>query len=339
MKILLVSGGDSDFSTADPIERYAMRISEILRKRVNIEFAGAKSSSLLSRLECKRRVERMSKDFDAVHITTQGLGYLCGSLDAPAVVTCHDLIPFLFPRASFQEYLQKRSVKNSAKADGIISVSQNTKKDILSMLHCPETRVRVILQGLDKIFRPFRARKFCFDRNYRHILYTGSDLPHKNVPLLLKAFRRIAEKEDVKLVKTYANQKTLELIRSFGIEDKVIVTGMLPFEELPHLYNSCDLFAYPSLYDGWGLTPLEALGCGLPVVCSSASSLPEVVGSASLLFDPANERELETCILKILRDETLARELSRKGLKRARKFSWEKTAKETLAVYEELARK
>ncbi|MGB9880037.1 MAG: glycosyltransferase family 4 protein, partial [Anaerolineae bacterium] len=120
------------------------------------------------------------------------------------------------------------------------------------------------------------------------------------------------------------------------IADRVVFTGYVPDEDLPALYSGADLFVFPSLYEGFGLPPLEAMACGTPVVCSKASSLPEVVGDAALMVDPYDVEALAEAMHRVLSDAVLREELRGKGLARAQQFTWEKAARETLAVYEEV---
>ena len=156
-------------------------------------------------------------------------------------------------------------------------------------------------------------------------MYVGNLKPHKNLKRLLEAFKDIDEIEDTVLIlvgKAFENHNVNAYEKQYGIEDKVIHTGIVSQTELVDFYNLADLFVFPSLYEGFGIPPLEAMACGTLVTCSNTSSLPEVVGDSACIFDPLNIDEIKKTINKCLKDDLLMRELIKRGFERCNKFKW-----------------
>ncbi len=279
------------------------------------------------------------------------------------VLTVHDLIPLHFPqyfswRERFYFYqVLKRGIK---KARRIITVSQYTRKDILDNFKVEEEKIRVIPNAVGKIFRPLESgerverfkKKYAITKPY--ILYVGNQKPHKNLGNLLQAFELLREKLKNRYALVIAspssrvnksaageNLSALPGRQSGGGRDKLdsclIHLGNISDEELPLLYNGAELFAFPSLYEGFGLPPLEAMACGTPVLSSNATSLPEVIGEAGVMVNPRDSKGMSEKIWKILSDKELRDSLIKKGLARAKLFSLNKFAEATLRVYKEIA--
>ena len=265
------------------------------------------------------------------------------------VVTIHDIIAYKFPdsvnllpRIRFKLLLPK-IIKNS---DKIITDSYHSKSDLVNHFNVPDEKIEVIYLGVEDRFRILPPDKVCkvkdkYGLSFPFILYVGVLAKHKNIPVLLEAFNITLKKGlNYKLViageKAWKFQHIFETLHKLGLQEEVIFTGHVPDEDLPALYNAADLFVYPSLYEGFGLPPLEAMACGIPVIVSNTSSLPEVVSDAGFLFDPLNSVELADAIYKVLTDENLKNNMVTKGLKRAKFFSWEKCAMETLNIYRRL---
>lgn len=260
------------------------------------------------------------------------------------IVTVHDIRQHVFPEFNIETILSylllSRTLKN---ADKIIADSNNTKKDLISYFHIPEDKIHVIYLAANKIFKPLndqeiKAVKERYNLNFPFILYIGNLTKHKNIPLLIKAFYDVKQMGcPQKLVitgkKKWKYKEIFNTIDKLDLHDEVIFTGYVPEEDLPALYNSADLFVYPSIYEGFGLPPLEAMACGCPVVTSNASSLPEVVGDAGIMVDPNSANELSNAINIVLKNDVLRKNLVIKGLNRAKMFSWEKCAKDTISVY------
>jgi len=174
----------------------------------------------------------------------------------------------------------------------------------------------------------------------RFILFLGTIEPRKNIINLIKAFAKLqtCEPANLKLViggaKGWFYEDVFARVEELGLRDEVLFPGYIPASELPLWYNAAELFVYPSLYEGFGLPPLEAMACGTPVVATNTSSLPEVVGKAGMLVDPLAVEELAEAMRRVLNDETLWQEMRGQGLRRAQGFSWTKTAQETVQVYQ-----
>ncbi|MGB8657586.1 MAG: glycosyltransferase family 1 protein [Candidatus Zixiibacteriota bacterium] len=240
-------------------------------------------------------------------------------------------------------------MKDYAKrCDGIITVSESSKEEIVRLLEVPPEKVVVTYGGYSEKFRPQgdgQDRETVM-KKYRiggdFILYVGTLEPRKNLKGLIEAYARSRAKEDFLLVLaggTGWNYKHIfRLVEQLSLRDRVIFCGYVPEPDLPALYRGASLFAYPSFYEGFGLPPLEAMACGTPVVVSDTTSLPEVVGDAGIYVDPLDIEQIAASIDTVLSDSQLARTLRQRGLERAKLFSWERTAKETLELYLKIAR-
>ncbi len=271
--------------------------------------------------------------------------------DIKKVLTIHDLTPIQFPEMHTREtnITWKTSlnlIKN--RTEIIIAISNSTKNDIIDLLKIPENRIQVIHEAADERYKPLKNKelvleeiKKAFNINSPYILFVGTLEKRKNVPTLIKAFFKLKKLSiPHKLVivggKGWKYTQIFDLINELRLENDVIFTDYVSDDDLVKLYNAADLFVYPSLYEGFGLPPLEAMACGCPVITSNTSSLPEVVGDAGILIDPNNIDSLTESMHKILLDKGLMEEMSKKSLERANMFSWEKTAKQTWDVYEEV---
>jgi glycosyltransferase involved in cell wall biosynthesis len=265
------------------------------------------------------------------------------------VITVYDITPILYPethkisRIFMHKYFFSPILKSS---DKIISISENTKRDIIKHFKIPEDKIKVIPLAANENFRKLDENetskiKSKYNINFPFILYVGTLEPRKNIPNLLNAFYKI-KKQGIahKLViaggKGWKYKEIFETIEKLNLQNDVIFTGYVPDEDLPGLYNAADLFVYPSLYEGFGLPPLEAMQCGTPVITSNTSSLPEVVGDAGIMVNPHDIGELANKMYEVLTNKDLRKELSKKGIERAKLFSWKKCAEETLKVYESL---
>lgn len=284
-----------------------------------------------------------AEGFDLVHCTTPYGTFR--KTEYKKIITICDVTPLLFPDAHgkmnvwHHRFVLPEILKQT---DQIITISDASKKDIIRCFKVPEEKVTVTLLAADKAFQPAPTGIPTDDiaklpRPY--ILNVGTLEPRKNLEGLLRAFAAARRKGlHHKLVitgaKGWGRSPLAGLIRELALEDAVIFTGFVADNDLPHLYNGADFFVYPSLYEGFGLPILEAMGCGTPVITSNVSSMPEVAGDAAILVDPRSEAELAAAILRLAGDPDLRRSLREKGIGRASLFSWEKTAQETLAVYE-----
>lgn len=286
-------------------------------------------------------------DPEIVHYPSFNIPRLCRT---PAVVNIHDLTYLVQPEACpnlasrlYARYMFKMTAKKAAR---IITGSEYTKKDIVKHLGVAPGRVTVIYNGVDSFFRPAGegseaekvAGKYGVTGDF--IFYVGNHGVNKNLKRLLEAFSRLKRK-DCQLIlagKTDPRRKPLyDLVGTLGLEGRARFIGAVPEEDLRYLYSMAKLFVFPSLQEGFGLPPLEAMACGTPVAASTATSLPEVVGDAGVTFDPEDVDAMANAIELVLGSNGLREELSEKGLERAKKFSWKTAAEKTLKVYEEVA--
>jgi len=270
---------------------------------------------------------------------------------AGKVLTIYDMT--LFDSSKWYKPISRLRVQkliklSTKKANKIIAGSKNTKQDIIKILKLPCDKIKVIYIGIDDIYSPIADKyklgniknKYKIDSKF--ILHVGSLQARKNIPRLIEAYSKlpvellekyqlvIAGKRSWKVEKIFAKVKQLKL------EDRVVFTGFVADDDLPLLMNAAALLAFPSLYEGFGIPPLEAMACGTPVVASNTSSIPEVVGDAALLFDPYNVEEITEAMYRVLTDEQLRDKLRQRGIERVKQFSWENAARETLQVYKEV---
>ncbi|MCL5027325.1 MAG: glycosyltransferase family 4 protein [Chloroflexi bacterium] len=266
---------------------------------------------------------------------------------ARRVVTIHDVVPYIYPETSTAlDWLIYRFWLPLAarRVQAIVTVSGQSKADIVRYLPLKLEDVTVIPEAASPKFRPMSREDIQpalarYGIGFPYILYVGSMEARKNLPRLLEAYTRLREWSDkwrlvIAGARKWKFESTLDTVRRLGLEAHVHFTGFVEEEDLPALYNGADLFVFPSLYEGFGLPALEAMACGTPVVASNASSLPEVAGDGAILVDPYDVEAIAAGMQRVLGDPALAQELQAKALVRARSFTWERTARETLAVYE-----
>jgi glycosyltransferase involved in cell wall biosynthesis len=294
-----------------------------------------------------------------VRATLAHVPYWGGPLRSPVplLVTVHDLTTLLVPeyRRSLQARLYNALVSASARgANHIITDSFSSKLDILDQLHIPEQDVTAVYLAAGPQFAPAEnslidiatLRKYDLPDSY--VLYLGGYALHKNVTTLLYAYKYVADAlgEDYPLVLAGKKPEIVSdsfpdydrYIEKLGLENIVRWIGVVDEEDKPVLYRNAETFVFPSRYEGFGLGPLEAMGCGTPVVTTNSTSLPEVVGSAAFVVDADNEREMAGAIIASVIEEPLRADLRRKGLEQASSFSWGKTAPETALVYDLVGR-
>jgi len=284
---------------------------------------------------------------DVVHDPTGVTPFLFGAGRARTVVTVHDVFPWSCPGTStLLDTLIYRCwlPRLLPRVDAVITVSQASKADIVHYLKVPTDRVHVIYEGVDAAYRPLSNAEVAMIRaRYGlpegYILFVGSVEERKNLRRLLQAYAWLRETGIQRTLIVVGPRKwkysgILATLKELNLEEHVIFTGYVPDADLPALYSGADLFVFPSLYEGFGLPPLEAMACGVPVVTSNTSSLPEVVGDAGLMVDPYDVEALAEAMHRVLTDALLREELIHKGLERARQFTWGRAAQETIAVYQ-----
>lgn len=272
-------------------------------------------------------------------------------LKAKRVVTIHDMALFKFPdkHLFIKVYYFRFFIYLASKlADKVITVSKSTLNDFSSKFNVDKGKVVSIYHGanmnsdnLDQVKNNFVKRRYALPEKY--FLFLGTIEPRKNIRTLLLAFHKFLEENDEYYL-VIAGKKmkyfndTFQLIEKLQIENRVILTGYIDEDEKPYLISGAKIFIYPSLYEGFGISVLEALACGIPTITSNTSSLAEVAGDAAVLIDPLNADELYFNIKRLLNDEALCNQYKKKAIEQAEKFSWEKTAKETIDVYASLPR-
>lgn len=264
----------------------------------------------------------------------------------PTVVTIHDLADLRVKKYGVLRTGYRSLINFIAAhlADHVLTVSENSKRDIVSLLHIPESKVTVVYNGVSEAFRPldrkeskdYLASKYSITRDF--LLAPGGLSRNKNIPRLFAAMRLLKESGRVESLVLLGDKEDRESkyvlaeLEQSGLDGTVVLPGFVPREDLPVFYNAARLVVYPTLYEGFGFPVLEAMACGTPVVTSNNSSLPEVTGCAALLVNPRSPQEIADSVQRLLTDETLRSELTCRGLLHARQFTWEKAAKETLEL-------
>jgi glycosyltransferase involved in cell wall biosynthesis len=268
----------------------------------------------------------------------------------PMITTIHDVAfrryPGLFPLK--HRILLNTLVPLSAwRAAKVITGSESTRRDLVEFYHLAPEKIAVTPYAADASYAPKdreAARRAVRDRfgvKAPFILAVGVLQPRKNLARLVEAFAAIAREVPHRLVlvgkEGWAYDDLQAAIARAGLGSRIVFTGYVPDADLPGFYNAADVFVYPSLYEGFGLPPLEAMQCGTPVIAGDTSSLPEVVGDAGILVDPRDSSKIAAALVDLLRDKNARARLRAFGLERAKRFSWEETARQTVAVYREVA--
>ncbi len=281
------------------------------------------------------------------------------AIPCPYVVTVHDLLDHMYRVNSHSEikrtlhfYFTKRVLHGAAR---IFAVSDFSKKDTERLFRVPAGRIEVIYNAIDDRFRQGHAsdadRQFIAERyqvNYPFLLYAGRISPHKNVVRIIEAFGALKAEltkegqfEDLKLIiigdEVSKHPDLRRAVIKSGAQHDVRFLGFVPIEVLRIFYDQAKVFVFPSLYEGFGLPPLEAMAHGTPVVTSNTSSIPEVVGNAAIMVNPENVFEIMRAVHKALLDPLVRDKLKVRGLEQAQKFSWDTSVRQMLTVYEEVA--
>lgn len=306
----------------------------------NIDFGNAFKSYLAYPLIVRKKIN----NDNIKHITSQSFAYLLKlNRLKNTIITCYDLIPWVYENNRSIPW--KLNIMGLKMADEIITISKFSKEDIIKILGFPEEKIHIVYPGVNtEIYFQNKNRdmlsKLNIDLNYKIILYVGSEQPRQNFDVLLKSFAKLKKKmPNTKLLKigkaqAYgARKKHLELIKKLKIMKDVIFIDYVPENELGKFYNCADLVVYPCSYAGFGLPPLEAMACGVPIITSNKSSLPEVVGNAGIMIDPRNIEKMFIEMFNVLKDAEMRNKMIKSGLKRAKTFNWDDSAKKTEKIY------
>ncbi len=286
-----------------------------------------------------------------VHYTKAAMPY---TKTAPTVVTLYDIIPVLLPET--QSFLRRmywpHVLEHAAKhADHIMTISQQSKKDIMEQYRTPEDRITVTPLAIDTSH--FYPRTSLDSPSSPYILFVGTRDARKNISTLIRAFTAIADKIPHRLViagrEADKRDNSKETVAKLGLESRVEFKEYVPYEELPALYSGADLFVWPSIYEGWGFPPQEAMACGTPVIVSDGGPLSEVVGDAGIIVpfskkdlhermeDAVFTSALSERILEVLTHTTLQESLRSRGLERTASFTWKRVADATWQAYEKIS--
>jgi glycosyltransferase involved in cell wall biosynthesis len=263
------------------------------------------------------------------------------------VVTVHDLGYLYYPQAHTRMsrlYLHLSTLFSARTARRVIAISEATKRDLVKRYRIDPRKIRVVYHGRDPAYAPVRDEgkiaetlaRYGIKRPY--CLHVGTLQPRKNLGVLVEAWARLLvdvhEPPQLLLAGKcgWLYDDLLSSVQSRGLGDLIRFADYVEQDDLPALYSGALAFVFPSLYEGFGLPPLEAMSCGTPVLSSNASSLPEVVGDAGLLLDPHDASAWGDAVKRVMEDDGLRESLSRKGIERAAGFTWERCARETLGV-------
>lgn len=282
-------------------------------------------------------VHLLNHKYDVLHVLDHKLPRFC---PGRTIVTIYDLAFFKFPETARKAHLTRFAwfTRDAIqRATHLITISESTKRDICEMYGVASSKVDVIYLGVDhSLFKPETLRA---KRNSRYILSVGTLQPRKNYSMLIRAFNRlcgtISERVELLIVgkRGWLWEDIEREAKTSPYADRVHLLGYVPDEQMPGLYAGAAMVVMPSLYEGFGIPLLEAMACGAPVIGSNTSSLPEVLGDAGILLDPRDEQSWAIAMKDLLNDNSKQETLRQRGLVRAKEFSWERTAKETFAVY------
>ncbi len=306
---------------------------------------------LWHRFGLRKAAERCQ--FEVVHVPT--IRRLPARLPCPTVVTVHDLAPvrmagkYGFLRGLYHRWIVPRWLRD---VSAIVTPSEATKNDLVELYHANPDRITVIPNGLDHtVFHPgdpelsrtrIREAYPAINRNY-FVYVSRLEHPAKNHIRLMDAFRAFKGemKSDHQLVFVGGDWQGAAVVRESGSDlvasGDLVITGFVPKDDIPHFLRAAEAMVYPSLYEGFGLPVIEAMGCGTPVACSGTSSLHEIAVDRALIFDPLSVGEIRDALGRLASDESLRRELAEEGMRHAEKFTWERCVEETIAVWREVA--
>ncbi|MBQ6820573.1 MAG: glycosyltransferase family 4 protein [Clostridium sp.] len=346
VKELLTIDNENEYSLFWTGKNY----EEYKRHNCNIIFASSKHGSFYENFYFPNFLKDNS--IDLFHLPQNGIGFN-ENYSTDCVVTIHDLIPYVLPETTGRGYLE-RFLKNMPtiidKSKGILTVSEYSKRDILKFFnHISEDKIFVTPLAAKSNYKPLNKdncralvqKRFNFSLPY--ILYIGGFSSRKNAKDLILSFDKVYKDLKTPHILLLAGslkdegKKLLELSKSLSSSNKIIFTSFIEDEFMPILYNGSEAFVYPSFYEGFGLPPLEAMSCMVPVITSNLTSIPEVTGNTCILINPYNSFELETSLIHLLNNTELKEKLAKAGYERSLEFSWKNTAIKTLAAYKRIS--
>ncbi|GAA0177805.1 glycosyltransferase family 1 protein [Clostridium sediminicola] len=293
----------------------------------------------------------INNDVSIFHTPQNGIGSPFKE-DCKNIITLHDIIPSRMPETVSDCYMniyRKEMPRILEKTNGIITVSQFSKNDIIKEFNFPKEKIFVTHLANEHIYKRLDTKKcksilkneYSILGNY--ILYVGGFSPRKNILGLINAYSMyIAQcpNSNTKLLivghkgKSYSIYK--QRVEKLHLSDKVIFTGYIPVKHMPIFYNAAKVLVYPSFYEGFGLPPLEAMSCGIPIVSSNVTSIPEIIGDAAHYINPYNTDELFLAIKEVLNNNELRNKLVKRGFEKCKEYTWKKTAQKTLDAYKSL---
>ena len=266
--------------------------------------------------------------------------------DIPVVVTIHDIIPHVFPQKYLNNILERIyyeiAIRVSIKrSDKIITISEFSKQELIKYYGVKPEKITITLLAYNKAFRkihevsllkPFREK---YNLHDKYLLAIGGSEYRKNMKRLIHVYQKHFS-GTYKLIVIGGKWRDADLPGKYASDNNIRFLTNIPEEDLIAIYNMAEVFVFPSFYEGFGIPVLEGMACGVPVVTSNVSSMPEVGGDAAVYFDPYNEEDMAEKIGRVLQDELLRKTMIAKGLERVKEYSWEKCAAETLRVYREV---
>jgi len=292
-----------------------------------------------------------SADLDLIHYTNFNSPIWWKGV--PSVVSIMDLTLWWFAGRSQKSWWRRWAYRIAIKkacqnAQRIIAISEATKQDIIRVLHIPADKITVTYLAVADRYKPIHDPerieniKHKFNISKPYLLYVGQWRQHKNVVRLIRAFHLLRRRYNLDYQLVLAGKidtqcpEVMETIKQLGLKSEVVLTGYVPDMDLPLLYNAAEAFVFPSLYEGFGLPPLEAMACGTPVVASKASCLPEILGAAAEYFDPLNIEDMVKAMVGVAKNYSLQQTLRAAGFKQVKKYSFNQTAQQTLEVYRQI---
>jgi len=329
---------DHNFFIYTPVEPS----KDLPRETNSFKYIVFKSKKLWTMLGLSKKIYKDKNNLDVFFSPTH---YLPLFSVVPSVVSIFDLSYLKYPELFKKKDLYQLKIwgrYSIKRAKAVITISESSKNAIIEEYKLASDKVHVVYPGIKELINNREInmtdlqKKYGIKKNF--ILFVGTIQPRKNIARMVEAISQIPELELIVVGKKgWQYEGILDSPRKFGVENRVKFLEFVPDEELSELYKNAICFVLPSLYEGFGLPILEAMKYGCPVVTSNTSSLPEAGGDAALYFDPEDSSDIAEKIKKLLSDDKLREDMIEKGYKQAKKFSWEKAAKETLHVLKEVA--